>query len=91
LNRNKTPAKVLDRHEKEKKRKYLQACMDQRRHFFTPFVVSTDGLLGREVTFVLKKLSALLSEKWARPYSVVCGYVKARMSIATVRATYLCM
>jgi hypothetical protein len=28
-NQNKTPAKVLDRHKKEKKRKYLQACMDQ--------------------------------------------------------------
>jgi hypothetical protein len=29
----------------EKKKKYLQACLEQRRHF-TPFVISTDGLIG---------------------------------------------
>jgi hypothetical protein len=59
-NCSKPADKVLERHKKEKKCKYLQACiMDQRRHF-TPFVVSMDGLLGREATIVLQKLSALL-------------------------------
>jgi hypothetical protein len=40
---------------------------------------------------VLWKISALLADKWSLPYSVVYGYIKARMSIATVCATYLCM
>jgi hypothetical protein len=40
---SKDPAKVLEQHEKEKKKKYLKPCLEQRRHF-TPFVVSTDGL-----------------------------------------------
>jgi hypothetical protein len=44
---SKDPAKVLETHEREKKSMYLGACLAQRRHF-TPFVVSTDGLLGRE-------------------------------------------
>jgi hypothetical protein len=34
-------------HECEKNKKYLEACLEQRCHF-TPFVVSTDGLLGKE-------------------------------------------
>eukprot|EP00978_Attheya_sp_CCMP212_P016616 scaffold43696_cov48-Attheya_sp.AAC.5 len=42
-----TPEKVLYRQEMEKKKKYLQACLDQRRNV-TPFVSSTDGLMGRE-------------------------------------------
>jgi hypothetical protein len=40
---------------------------------------------------LLKKLSALLAEKWEKPYSEICGYVNARMSIAMVRATHLCL
>ena len=41
------PCKVLEAQEKEKKRKYLDSCLEQRRHF-TPFVVSTDGPIGKE-------------------------------------------
>jgi hypothetical protein len=55
------------------------------------FVVSTDGLLGKEAKILLKKLSARLAEKWEKSYSEVCGYVNARMSIAMVRATHLCL
>jgi hypothetical protein len=33
----------------------------------------------------------MLSEKWEKPFSEVCGYVNARMSIAIVRATHLCI
>ena len=77
-------------HERAKKKKYLAACLAQRRHF-TPFVVSTDGLLGKEAKALLQRLSALLAAKWQKPYAEVCGYVNARMSIAIVRATHLCL
>jgi hypothetical protein len=84
------PAKVLRKHENEKKRKYLQACLEQRRHF-SPFVVSTDGLLGREASCFAKRLSQKLAIKWHRPLSHVTGYVKTRLSIAIIRATHLCL
>jgi hypothetical protein len=82
--------KVLAAHEREKKKKYLGACLEQRRHF-SPFVVSTDSLLGEEAKILLKKLSTRLAEKWEKPYSEVCGFVNARMSIAIVRVTHLCL
>jgi hypothetical protein len=88
--RFKDPHKVLEGHEREKKRKYLKACLEQRRHF-SPFVASMDGLLGKESRSLLKKLSTLLAEKWEKPYSEMCGYVNVRMSIAMVRATHLCL
>jgi hypothetical protein len=85
---SKDPAKVLGAHEKEKKRKYLKPCLEQRRHF-TPFVLSSDALVGKEAKILPKKLSSLLADKWEKPYSVVCGYVNAQVSI--VRATHLCL
>jgi hypothetical protein len=75
-NLSKDPAKVLEAHEKEKEKKYLGACLEQRRTF-TPFVVSTDGLIGKEAKTLLTKLSTLLAEKWGKSYSEVCGYVNA--------------
>jgi hypothetical protein len=57
---------------------------------FSPFVVSnvvsnvvsTDGcLFGKRAKTLLKRLSSVLSEKWGKSYSEVCGYVNARMSI----------
>ena len=82
--------KVLESQEKEKKRKYLGACLENRRHF-TPFVLSVDGLLGREAQTFAKRLAAKLAGKWQKPYSQVAGYVKARLSIAAVRATHMCL
>jgi hypothetical protein len=73
---------------REKKKKYLQSCLEQRKHF-TPFAVSTDGLIGREAGELLKRLSLRLADKWERPYFVVRGFVSARMSIAIVCATHL--
>ena len=87
---SKDPMKVLETHEKEKKKKYLESCLEQHHHF-TPIVVLTDGLVGREAKTLLKKLSTLIAEKSGKSYSEVCGYVNARMSIAIIQATHLCL
>jgi hypothetical protein len=71
--------KGLDAHKREKKDKYLKACLEQGWHF-SPFVASTDRLLGKELRTLFKKLSAQ-----------ICGYVNAPMSIAMVQATHLCL
>jgi hypothetical protein len=75
-NRSKDPHKVLAAHEREKKKKHLGACLEQRRHF-SPFVVSADGLLGKEAKMLLKKQSARLAEKCEKSCSKVCGCVNA--------------
>jgi hypothetical protein len=84
------PAKVLEAQEKLKTKKYAQACADQRRHF-TPFVASTDGMLGRQAQTVLVRLATLISKKSGKPYSKVCSFVRTRMSFAILRATHLCI
>ncbi len=83
--------KVLRRKlKKEKKNKYWKPCENQRRHF-TFFVVSTVGMFGFEARVFLKRLTKLLAEEWKKPYSVVMGFINARMSIALVRATNRCI
>jgi hypothetical protein len=44
-----TPETVLCCQEMEKKKKHLQACLDQRGNV-TPFVSFTDALMGRQAT-----------------------------------------
>jgi hypothetical protein len=53
--------------------------------------VSTDSLVRRKAKELLKQLSLRLSDKWEQPYSVVRGFVNARISIAIVCATHLCL
>jgi hypothetical protein len=43
---------------KRRKEEIPRACLEQRRTF-TPFVVSTDGLIGKEAKTLLKKLSTM--------------------------------
>ena len=88
--RGQDPTKILARHEKEKKDKYLDACVERRRQF-TPLVYSVDGLLGEEARAASKRLASLLANKWKRAYSEVCGYVLSRQALALVRATSLCL
>jgi hypothetical protein len=88
--RHQNPHDVLKKQEKEKKTKYLKACLDQRRSF-VPFVVSTDGLIGYEGKNLLKQIALRLTAKWEQPYSVVRGFVNARINLAILRATNLCI
>ena len=88
--RKRDPMKILELQEKEKKKKYLEPCLNQRRSF-TPFVVSSDGLLGREAKLLLKQLSKLLVDKWQKPYSVIAGIIRSRISIAIIRASHQCI
>ena len=89
-NRNTDPSKVLLRHEKEKKKKYGDLCIAQRRTF-TPLVFSVDGLLGKEATAASKRLASSLAAKWKRSYSEICGFVRSRLSIALVRSSSRCL
>ena len=82
------PAVVPARHEKWKKAKYLQACLDRRRQF-TPLVFSVDGMRGKEADAACKRLAALLAQKWKRTYSEVCGFVRSCLQIAAVRSASL--
>ena len=47
------------------------------------------GIPGTEALAAQKRLAPLLRYKLKREYSEMCGFVKARMSLAIVRSTSL--
>ena len=75
------PASTLKSAENEKKKKYLEPCLEQRR-YFTPFVESCEGLFGKIADVFLKRLSMKLAEKW---------HVKTRFAISLIRAKNSCL
>ena len=83
-----TPEKALAKAEKENKDLYLRDCLERRRTF-TPMVYSVDGIPGAEALAAQKRLAALLSYKLKREYSDMCGFVRARMSLAILRSNSL--
>ena len=63
----KQPEKCLQEAERENKWMYLEACLQQHKHF-SPFVTSVDGLLRVEATSALKRIVSHLATKWRQPY-----------------------
>ena len=89
--RNCSPEAILETGAKEKKRVYEQAVVEWRGNF-TPIVLSVDGLLRREAEHFLKRIAANLAHMWEKTYySQTCGYVRARLAFAILRATSLCL
>ncbi len=80
--------KVLSQHEKEKKDKYLQICLEMWKDF-TPMVCLVDRIAGRKAWKAKKRLATHLASKWNRRYSQMVYYVRVWMSIAVVCANSL--
>ena len=85
-----SPISVLDSGAVEKKRVYHSAVEDRRGNF-TPFVLSVDGLLQREASHFVKRLSASLASKWEKSFSDVLAFVHSRLQFASVRSTSMCL
>jgi hypothetical protein len=58
----KDPSKVLEAAEYLKQKINLQPCLNQH-HYSTPFIMSVDGLIGKEAKTVLKVLAARTDTK----------------------------
>ena len=69
--REKSPEKCLEEAEKNKKKMYMERCLQQGRHF-SPFVASVYGLLGVEETATLKRIASRRTSKWRQSYSKTC-------------------
>ena len=81
---------LLEKHRNEKKQQYNEAVED-RRGTFTPFVATCDAILDIEAEHYLKRLSSHLAEKWGKSYSVVIGWVRARIPVCILRSVSVCL
>jgi hypothetical protein len=80
--------KVLLQHEKEKKDKYLWACLEMQKDL-TPMVYLVDRIAGRKARNAEKRLATHLASKWNCRYFQMVYYVRVWMVIAVVHANSL--
>ena len=59
-------------------------CNSQRKHFYS-FVLSVDGMLRKEVIFVLANLIRLMADKLEEPLSHIPGWYNGRIKIRIIR------
>ena len=55
------------------------------------FVISVDGMMGKEAKALMKHVAYLYVDKWDLTYSQVRGYLNAKISIACLRAAHRCL
>jgi hypothetical protein len=48
----------------------------------TSIICAIRGLIGREAKNLLKRIALWLTAKWEQPYSVVRGFVNARINLS---------
>jgi len=58
---------------------------------FTPLVLSTTGGMGREATTFFKRLTDMIAQKRQHPYPTVMGWLRCRLSFASLRASIICI
>eukprot|EP00957_Ditylum_brightwellii_P160862 12247959-Ditylum_brightwellii.AAC.1 len=71
----------------EKKHKYLNTCLEQCRHQ-SPFVMSIDGMLGHEVSMILKQMLCKFGQKWDCPMSHASNNIITTMSLSLMQSTH---
>ena len=76
------------KHEGEKKRTYGQCILEIEHGVFTPLVLSTSGGMGREAQTFYKHLVSLKRDV---PYCSLMGWLRCKLSFATLRSAVMCI
>ncbi len=90
-NRSTNPLSIYRKHEQAKKREYGQRGRDVERGIFTPLVLSSTGGMGKEATTFFKRLADLVAKKRQQHYSIVIGWLRCRISFASLRSAIMCI
>ena len=85
------PSAAYRKHEQAKKREYGQRIREIGHGVFTPLVLSTTGGMGREATTFYRRLADMTASKREQPYPTVMGWLRCRLSLASLRASIMCI
>ena len=82
---------VLRKHEMDKKRTYNTRIMEIDHGTFTPIVITTKGVMGRECEKFHKALAEKLAVKKEEKYEEVIRYIRVKMSFLALKSALLCL
>jgi hypothetical protein len=82
-----SPIKLHRKNESEKNRGVVQRINEVEHGTFNPLCFTTSGGMGPQTTVFMKNLASRLAIKRREPYSLVMGWIRARIAFALVRST----
>ena len=87
--KDKTPQKVYEIQEREKKRDYNQRVIQVEKGTFTPLIFSTTGGMGPEATKYHKRVAQLISKKKKEEYADVLKHIRTRLRFSILRGVVI--
>ena len=82
---------ILKTHEQEKKRQYNARVMEIEHSTFTPIVLTTKGVMGRECEIFHKSLAHKIAVKSGEKYEEVTRLIRVKLSFIVLKAALLCI
>ena len=58
---------------------------------YMSLVLSTNGGMGKEATTFYKRLADMIAQKRQHPYPMVMGWLRCRLSFASIRSAIMCI
>ena len=86
-----TTEKVLEKHEKEKKRHYNRRIMDIEHGTFTPLVFSVSGGMGKECSMFHKHVAEKIAIKTEERYEKVLSTIRCKLSFIILKSVLMCV
>ena len=82
---------ILKHGERKKCREYKERCSKVENADFSPLVFTTNGAMGSQATFVLKRLCETIANKTNHILSKVVSHFRCRLSFALLRSSLICL
>ena len=84
-------SRVLEKHEREKKRQYNNRIMNVEHGTFTPLVFSVTGVMGKECSTFHKHIAEKIAAKTEQRYNDVISVIRCKLSFLILRSALLCV
>ena len=89
--KNQSIAKILKKHENEKKRNYNSRIMNIEHGTFTPLIFAINGGVGPECVKFHQHLADRIALKSGDRYETVLSWIRCKISFIVLRASLLCI
>ena len=83
--------KIYLKHEKEKKKKYIDRVLNNEQGSFTPLVFSINGGMSPECILFHKQLADKIANKTDQKYHKVIAWIRCKLSFLIMRSALLCL
>ena len=85
------PTQTMAAAYRKPKREYAECVQEVEHDVFTPIVLSTTGSMSLEAATFYRRLADGISRKEGKPYSVIMGRIRCRLSFAILHSAILCI